>query len=71
MITIASLWLAILVASVIVWIASALIWTVMPHHKSDYKGLPDEEAARQALSPQDLKPGMYYIPYIQAPQVAV
>jgi hypothetical protein len=66
MVTIASLWLAILVASVIVWIASALIWTVLPHHKSDYKGLPDEDAARQALAPQDLKPGMYFIPHIKS-----
>jgi hypothetical protein len=66
MVTIVSLWLAILVASVLVWIASALIWTVLPHHKSDYNELPDEDAARQALSPQDLKPGMYYTPYIKS-----
>jgi hypothetical protein len=64
MITIASLWLAILVASVFVWIASALIWTVLPHHKSDFKKFPDEDAARAALLPQDLKPGMYNIPHI-------
>lgn len=65
MVTILSLWLAIIVASVFVWIASALVWTVLPHHKSDYKGLPDEDAARKAISPQDLKPGMYYIPFVK------
>ena len=30
------LWLPILVAAVLVWIASALIWTVLPWHKSDF-----------------------------------
>ncbi|MFQ6022809.1 MAG: hypothetical protein ACE5NW_08815 [Acidiferrobacterales bacterium] len=63
MVTLGSLWLAILLAAVVVWIASALIWMVLPHHKSDYKGLPDEEAARKALTPQDLAPGQYNIPH--------
>jgi hypothetical protein len=64
MVTILSLWPAILISAVLVWIASAIIWTILPHHKSDYKGLPDEEAARNALQPQDLKPGQYDIPHI-------
>jgi hypothetical protein len=64
MVTILSLWLPILISAVLVWIASAIIWTVLPHHKSDYKGLPDEEAARNALLPQNLKPGQYDIPHI-------
>ena len=33
-----------------------------PPQKSDYRGLPDEEAARQALQPQELAPGLYNIP---------
>ncbi len=64
MVTIASLWLAIVLASVLVFIASAIIWTVMPHHKSDFKSLPDETAARKALTPQDIPPGQYNIPNI-------
>lgn len=64
MVTIASLWLSIILASVIVFIVSAIIWTVMPHHKSDFKPLPDESAARSALTPQDIPPGQYNIPNI-------
>ncbi len=63
MITIGSLWLAIVLSSVLVWIASALIWMALPHHKTDFKGLPNEEAARQALSAQSLAPGQYDIPH--------
>lgn len=61
MITIDSLWLAILGSAILVWIASALVWTVLPHHKSDFKGVPDEEAARQALA--GLQPGQYNVPH--------
>lgn len=64
MVTIMSLWLAILVSAVFVWIASALLWTILPNHKKDYKSLPDEDAARNALKPQDLKPGQYVMPYV-------
>ena len=63
MVTIGSLWLAILLSAVIVWIVSALIWTVLPHHKKDFKGLPDEASVRNALKPQNLAPGQYTIPY--------
>jgi hypothetical protein len=64
MVTIGSLWLAILLSGVLVWIASAVIWMALPHHKSDYRGLPDEDAAVQALRPQNLAPGQYDIPHV-------
>ena len=64
MVTIASLWLAILLSALIVWIASALIWMVLPHHKSDFKGFPDQEATLNALKPQKLTPGQYDMPHI-------
>jgi hypothetical protein len=63
MIAIASLWLAILISSVVVWIAAMLVWTVLPHHQSDYRGFPDEDAVRKALG-QGLSPGQYSIPHI-------
>ncbi len=63
MVTIGALWLAILLSGVLVWIASFLVWVVLPHHKSDFKALPDEDAARKALTPQDLAPGQYNIPH--------
>lgn len=63
MVPIASLWLAILVSAVLVWLASSVVWMVLPWHKSDFKGLPDEDAARAALGPQQLSPGQYSIPH--------
>jgi hypothetical protein len=63
MVTITSLWLAILLAAAATWITSALIWTVLPWHKHDFAGLPNEAAARSALAPQNLAPGQYNIPH--------
>ncbi len=59
--TILSLWLPILLSAVLVWVASALIWTVLPWHKSDFRKLPDEEAARAAIN--GAEPGKYMLPY--------
>jgi len=67
MISIFSLWLPILLSAVFVFIASALVWMVLPHHKSDYKGLPNEDAERETLTPQNIPPGQYDIPHIQSP----
>ena len=52
MISIASLWLPIVLSAVIVFIASAAVWMLLPHHKGEWKGLPDEEAARAAALPR-------------------
>ena len=48
MIPIMSLWLPIVLSAVLVFLASALVWMALPHHKTDWKGLPNEEAARSA-----------------------
>jgi hypothetical protein len=48
-----------------VWFASALVWTVMPHRRKEFQGLPDEEAVRRALH---AAPGEYVVPY--APDAA-
>ena len=64
MVTIAMLWLPILLSAIAVWFASFLIWAVLPIHKSDYKSLPDEDAARNALTPQDIPAGQYSVPHV-------
>jgi hypothetical protein len=61
--TLVGLWLPILVSSVLVFVASSLIWNVLGAHKWHIRLLPDEAAAREALSRQNLAPGMYAIPY--------
>ena len=64
MVTIDSLWVAILLSSIAVWFCSFLVWAVSPHHRSDFKQLPNEEATRKALLPQKLTPGQYNIPHL-------
>lgn len=63
MIGLGSLWLAIVLASALVWIASAIVWMVLPHHRTDFRSLPDEEATRAILGSQSLAPGGYTIPH--------
>ena len=67
MISIFSLWLPILLSAIIVWIGGGILWMVLPHHKTDFKGLPDEEAARAALIEQKIPAGQYDIPHISSP----
>lgn len=63
MVSLASLWLPILLSAVLVFAVSSLIWTVLPWHRDDFRGLPDEEAVRLALSSPDLEPGQYHVPH--------
>ena len=59
--SIIDLWIPILASALIMWIASALIWTVLPWHKKDYRKTSDEEGVRDALS--GLNPGSYNVPH--------
>lgn len=64
--TIISLWQPILVSAVLTFIAGALIWMVMPWHKSDWQKTADEEAVRAAL--KSTTPGMYSVPHCDPAQ---
>lgn len=59
--TITALWLPILVAAVVAFIAGAVIWMVMPWHKTDFAKASNEEDARAAL--KGLAPGRYSMPH--------
>ena len=63
MVSIPELWLPILVATVLVFVASNIVWMALPHHKSDAQRLPDEAGALDALGKQGLKPGLYRLPW--------
>ena len=56
-----ALWLPIVLSAVIVFIASSIAHMVLPYHKSDYKKLPNEDAAREAM--KGAPAGMYILPY--------
>jgi hypothetical protein len=55
------LWLPIVVSGLIVWFASFLMHVVLPHHKGEWKGLPNEEAVMGAL--KGVPAGQYMFPY--------
>lgn len=59
------LWAPILVSAVVVFVMSALVWTVLPWHKTDFKKTGDEEAVRAAL--KGAAPGFYLVPYCMDP----
>ncbi|MBM4130128.1 hypothetical protein FJ250_03750 [bacterium] len=63
MVTLPDLWLPILLSAVAVFIASSLIHMVLRYHNSDYRRLPDEEAARRAVGALGLPPGDYAMPH--------
>ena len=64
MVTLGSLWLAILVSAVAIWMTSAIVWMALPHHRSDFRQLPNESSVRQALSHPAVAPGGYVIPWV-------
>ena len=63
MVSLAALWLPIVLAAVIVFVASSIMHMVLPYHRSDYSQLPDEDKIRAVLRSANLKPGLYVFPF--------
>jgi hypothetical protein len=63
MVPLAALWLPILLSAVIVFIASSIMHTVLPYHRSDYRQLPDEDQLLVALRAAGLTRGLYIFPF--------
>ena len=57
------LWLAILLAGVFCWLASAVIHMVIKHHNSDYKELSNEADVASALRAGNPAPALYTMPH--------
>ncbi|HEX6316165.1 MAG TPA: hypothetical protein VFZ73_14945 [Gemmatimonadaceae bacterium] len=57
------LWLPILLSGVASFIISALAWIFSPHHKKDWRGLPDPDSVQAALGAQSLPVGQYALPW--------
>ena len=57
-----SLWLPILLSSVIVFLVSSIIHMASPWHRSDYPKVPNEARVMDALRPLAIPPGDYMIP---------
>jgi hypothetical protein len=63
-----SLWLPIILSGVALFFASWAAWMVLPHHKGEWKGLPDEEGAMGALRKFNVPPGQYMFPHACSPE---
>lgn len=63
---IGSLWLAVVAATFVVWIASFVLWAVLPWHHREIKKTPDREAFDVAVRALDLRPGFYMEPQATA-----
>ena len=64
MVPITALWLPILLAAVVVFIASSIMHMVLPYHKSDYRKLPDEDKVVDSLRAVGVTPGpVYHFPH--------
>jgi len=57
------LWLPIVLSAVFCFLASSVFHMVLPFHKGDYKGLPDEEKILDALRESNITPDDYCFPY--------
>jgi hypothetical protein len=59
--TLADCWLPILASGVAVFVLSFLMWMVLPHHRSDWRALPDEDGTMDFLG--DIPSGQYSFPF--------
>jgi len=64
MLTLVDLWLPIVLSAVAVWIAAALAWMVMHHHKGDFRKLQNEDDVMAAVRNLRIAPGMYFFPHM-------
>lgn len=67
MVALTSLWLPILLAAVLVFVASSVIHMVLGYHNTDYGKLPNEDDVIAALRPMRIPPGDYFLPHSGGP----
>ncbi|HUF28423.1 MAG TPA: hypothetical protein VMM18_15710 [Gemmatimonadaceae bacterium] len=63
MVPLSSLWLAIVVSAVIVFVVSSIIHMFLGYHRNDYRRVPNEDDVMDALRPFDLPAGDYVMPH--------
>ena len=62
MVSLADLWIPILLSAVVVFIVSSIVHMALPWHENDYPKVPNEDAVRAALRPLNIPPGGYMVP---------
>jgi hypothetical protein len=63
MVPLTALWLPIVLSAVIVFLASSIMYMLLPYHRSDYRQLPDEDKLLATLRDAGLKRGLYHFPF--------
>ena len=63
MVPLSALWLPIILSTVIVFVASSIMHTLLTYHQSDYKQLPEEDKVLASLRSVGLKQGYYHFPF--------
>jgi hypothetical protein len=69
MVGVLTLWLPILVAAVLVFVASSIIHMFLPYHRTDWKKVPNEDGVMDALREFDLPAGDYVVPHAGSTEV--
>lgn len=58
------LWLPIVVTAVVLFCASFVAWTMLPHHQSDFKKFPNEDLLMSTIREMNVPAGSYTFPYM-------
>jgi hypothetical protein len=67
MVPVLSLWVPILVAAVLVFVASSILHMVLPFHRTDWGRVPAEDEVMDALRRFKIPPGDYMLPCAGTP----
>lgn len=65
-ISIVSLWLPIVLAAVLVFVASSIIHMFLGYHRTDFRRLPAEDEVQSALARFEIPPGDYVMPHAES-----
>ena len=57
------LWLPIVVSGFAVFFMSALVWTALPHHKTEFAPVANEAAVMDAMRAGGITAGRYVVPF--------
>jgi nucleoside recognition membrane protein YjiH len=68
MVPMVSLWIPVVVATVLCFLAGSVLHMLLPIHRRDWARLPDEDAVRSALRQAGAAPGNYMLPHPAGPQ---
>lgn len=67
MVSIAALWLPIVLSAVLVFVASSILHMVLKLHRGDYDALPEEERILEGMRQAGVEPGYYAFPHATDP----